>query len=176
MRPSQGIGGFVMADTSANNGIINQGVSSAPGHPGETPEQRRARRAAAPKPRNVGLDQLLGHYLPAMSPAAIVSILHRASGVLMFLVGIPFMLYLLQQSLTSEISFDNYVAAVDSWLGKLVLLALVWAFCHHIVAGIRFLILDLHIWTEKPAALKSARGVLVVSLVLTAIFGLMVLF
>ena len=96
-----------MADIGASNGseLVNSGVSMAPGHPGENPEQRRARRAAVKKPTNVGLDQLLGHYLPAMAPAAQVSILHRASGMLMFLLGIPFVLYLLSQSLTSEASF-----------------------------------------------------------------------
>ncbi|MDO4904813.1 MAG: succinate dehydrogenase, cytochrome b556 subunit [Lautropia sp.] len=152
------------------------GVSAAPGHFGETPESRRARRAAKPRFRNVGLPDLLGGYLPAMAPPAIVSILHRVSGVLMFLIGIPFMLYLLQQSLTSEVSFEHYLAMVDSWFTKLVLLGLIWAFCHHIVAGIRFLVLDLHLWTEKPEAIKSAKGVLIISLVLTAIFGLMLLF
>lgn len=168
-----------MADTNAGNGTtpaINMGVSASPGHPGETPEMRRVRRLSRPQFRNVTLPDLLGGYLPAMAPPAIVSILHRASGALMFLVGIPFMLYLLQQSLTSELSFEHYLAVVDSWLGKLVLLALIWAFCHHIVAGIRFLILDMHVWTEKPKAISSARGVLVISLVLTAIFGLMLLF
>lgn len=89
-----------MTDTKAGNGteVVNMGVSMAPGHPGENPEARRARRAAVRKPTNVGLDQLLGHYLPAMAPAAQVSILHRASGVLMFLIGIPFMLYLLSRA------------------------------------------------------------------------------
>ncbi|MDO5057890.1 MAG: succinate dehydrogenase, cytochrome b556 subunit [Lautropia sp.] len=115
-------------------------------------------------------------YLSAMAPPAIVSILHRASGVLMFLIGIPFMLYLLQQSITSEVSFEQYSAVVGSPLAKLVLLALIWAFCHHLCAGIRFLILDLHIWTDKPKAIASAKGVLIASLVLTAIFGLMLLF
>lgn len=167
-----------MAATSADKqggNIVNQGVSSAPGRPNETPEDRRARRQAVEKPRNVGLPDLL-KYLSAMAPPAIVSILHRASGVLMFLIGIPFTLYLLQQSITSEVSFEQYSAVVGSPFAKLVLLALIWAFCHHLCAGIRFLILDLHIWTDKPKAIASARGVLIASLVLTAIFGLMLLF
>lgn len=167
-----------MAATSADKqggNIVNQGVSSTRGRPGETPEDRRARRQAVDKPRNVGLPDLI-KYLSAMAPPAIVSILHRASGVLMFLVGIPFMLYLLQQSITSEVSFEHYTAVVGSPLGKLVLLALIWAFCHHLCAGIRFLILDLHIWTEKPKAIGSAKGVLVISLVLTAILAFLLLF
>lgn len=167
-----------MADIGATDGtaLVNKGVSMAPGHPGETPEQRRARRAAVRKPTNVGMDQLLGHYLPAMAPAAQVSILHRASGVLMFLVGIPFVLYLLSHSITSEESFQQYSAVVQSWFGKLVLLGLIWAFCHHLCAGIRFIILDLHFLTEKPQAMRSALVVLGVSLVMTALFGIMLLF
>jgi succinate dehydrogenase, cytochrome b556 subunit len=167
-----------MADIGASNGngLVNSGVSMAQGHPAETPEQRRARRAAVKKPTNVGLDQLLGHYLPAMAPAAQVSILHRASGMLMFLLGIPFVLYLLSQSLTSEASFAQYSAVVHSWFGKLVLLALIWAFCHHLCAGIRFIILDMHFLTEKPQAMRSALVVLGASLVMTAIFGGMLLF
>lgn len=167
-----------MADIGASNGngLVNSGVSMAQGHPAETPEQRRARRAAVKKPTNVGLDQLLGHYLPAMAPAAQVSILHRASGMLMFLLGIPFVLYLLSQSLGSEASFAQYSAVVHSWFGKLVLLALIWAFCHHLCAGIRFIILDMHFLTEKPQAMRSALVVLGASLVMTAIFGGMLLF
>ena len=162
-----------MTDTKAGNGteVVNMGVSMAPGHPGENPEARRARRAAVRKPTNVGLDQLLGHYLPAMAPAAQVSILHRASGALMFLIGIPFMLYLLSQSITSESSFEVYSAVVHSWLGKLVLLVLIWSFCHHMAAGFRFIVLDMHFLTEKSKAMFSAKVVLAVSLTMTVIFG-----
>lgn len=166
-----------MADTSADKkgSIANMGVSAAPGFPNENPEARRARRAAAAKPTNVDLPNLIG-YLRAMAPPAIVSILHRASGVLMFLIGIPFMLYLLQQSITSEVSFEHYSAVAGSFLGKLVGLALIWAFFHHLCAGIRFLILDLHFLTEKPKAIQSAKSVLIASLVLTAIFAVILLF
>ena len=162
-----------MTDTKAGNGteVVNMGVSMAPGHPGENPEARRARRAAVRKPTNVGLDQLLGHYLPAMAPAAQVSILHRASGVLMFLIGIPFILYLLSQSITSESSFEAYSAVVHSWFGKLVLLVLIWSFCHHMAAGFRFIVLDMHFLTEKSKAMFSAKVVLAVSLTLSVIFG-----
>jgi len=101
-----------------------------------------------------------------------VSILHRISGALMFVVGIPFILYLLQQSISSEISFDHYRSLVSHWFTKLVLLALIWSYLHHFCAGIRFLFLDLHIGIEKPAARSSAGIVLIVSLVLTAIVAL----
>ena len=123
---------------------------------------------ARPEVRNIHVSQLSQYRLPL---AGIVSILHRVSGALMFLVGIPFILYLFQQSLTSEISFDNYRAVVGSPLGKLVLLALVWGYLHF-CAGIRYLLLDMHVGVEKESSRTSAAVVLGVSLVLTAVVAL----
>jgi succinate dehydrogenase / fumarate reductase cytochrome b subunit len=128
-----------------------------------------AARKARPQYRNIHVSQILSYRLPA---AGIVSILHRISGALLFLVGIPFALYLLQQSLTSEISFESYRAIVGSVPGKLVLLALIWAFVHHSVAGIRYLLLDRHVGIEKFASAKSATAVLGITAVLTVILGL----
>jgi succinate dehydrogenase / fumarate reductase cytochrome b subunit len=128
-----------------------------------------AAKKARPQYRNIDVPQILSYRLP---PAGIVSILHRVSGALLFLVGIPFSLYLLQQSLTSEISFESYRAIVGSVPGKLVLLALIWAFVHHTVAGIRYLLLDRHVGIQKDAARKSAVAVLGITVVLTAILAL----
>jgi succinate dehydrogenase / fumarate reductase cytochrome b subunit len=128
-----------------------------------------AAQKARPQYRNIHVSQILSYRLP---PAGIVSILHRVSGALLFLVGIPFSLYLLQQSLTSEISFESYRAIVGSIPGKLVLLALIWAFVHHSVAGIRYLLLDRHVGIQKMAAAKSATAVLGITAVLTVILGL----
>lgn len=124
-----------------------------------------------PKPQysNINLAQI-AHY--RMAVPAIVSILHRVSGALMFLVGIPLILYLLQQSITSEISFEHYRSLVSHWFTKLVLLALVWAYFHHFCAGVRFLLLDVHVGADKAKARASATAVLVVSLALTAIVAL----
>jgi len=119
--------------------------------------------------RNIDISQILSYRLPA---AGIVSILHRVSGALLFLVGIPFSLYLLQQSITSEISFENYRAVVGSIPGKLVLLVLMWAYLHHLIAGVRYLLLDRHVGIAKQASRTTASAVLVVSLVLTAIVAL----
>lgn len=124
---------------------------------------------ARPEFRNIHVSQIVGYRLPL---AGIVSILHRVSGALMFLVGIPFILYLFQQSLTSEISFDAYRAIVSNWFVKLVLLALAWAYLHHLCAGIRYLLLDLHIGVEKAASRTSAAAVLAVSLTLTLLVAL----
>jgi succinate dehydrogenase / fumarate reductase cytochrome b subunit len=128
-----------------------------------------AAQKARPQYRNIHVSQILSYRLP---PAGIVSILHRVSGALLFLVGIPFSLYLLQQSLNSEISFESYRAIVGSIPGKLVLLALIWAFVHHSVAGIRYLLLDRHVGIQKMAAAKSATAVLGITAVLTVILGL----
>lgn len=128
-----------------------------------------AARKARPEYRNIHLSQILSYRLP---PAGIVSILHRISGALLFLVGIPFALYLLQQSITSEISFEHYRSIVGSVPGKLVLLVLIWAFVHHAIAGIRYLLLDRHMGIQKEASRTSAQVVLVASLLLTAVLAL----
>ena len=73
-------------------------------------------RKARPQFRNIHISQILQYRLPA---PGIVSILHRVSGALMFLLGLPFALYLFEQSITSEISFDNYLAIVGSVPGRL---------------------------------------------------------
>ncbi len=128
-----------------------------------------AAKKARPQYRNIHVSQILSYRLP---PAGIVSILHRISGALLFLLGIPFILYLLQQSLTSEISFETYRAVVGSVLGKLVLLVLGWAFIHHAVAGIRYLLLDRHVGIQKEAARSSATAVLGITAALTVVFAL----
>lgn len=128
-----------------------------------------AAQKARPQYRNIDVSQILTYRLPA---AGIVSILHRVSGALLFLLGIPFTLYLLQQSITSEISFESYRAVVGSIPGKLVLLVLIWAYLHHLIAGIRYLLLDRHVGIEKQASRTTATAVLAVSLVLTAILAL----
>ncbi len=128
-----------------------------------------AARKGRPEFRNIHVSQIVAYRLP---PAGIVSILHRISGVLLFLVGIPFCLYLLQQSLTSEISFESYRALVASVPGKLVLLALIWAFVHHCAAGIRYLLLDRHLGIQKEASRSSAQVVLGVTVVITLVLAL----
>lgn len=122
-----------------------------------------------PEFRNVGLGDITRYRMPL---AAIVSILHRISGALLFVVGIPVMLYLFQNSLRSEVSFDRYLAAVSSVPMKLVLMALTWALCHHLVAGIRFLLLDLHISVDKAQSALGAKVVLIVGVILTLLVWL----
>jgi succinate dehydrogenase / fumarate reductase cytochrome b subunit len=97
-----------------------------------------------------------------------VSILHRVSGVGLFLF-LPVLLWLFSASLTSPETFAMFKAVFSSLPAKVVLAGLIWAFAHHFCAGIRFLLLDLHIGIEKEAAGKSAAAVLAVSIPLTLI-------
>jgi succinate dehydrogenase / fumarate reductase cytochrome b subunit len=103
--------------------------------------------------------------------AGFVSIFHRASGALMFLL-LPFILFLLDKSLTSEISFEYLKGFTSHWFVKLVLLALAWGFLHHFCAGVRHLLMDVHMGLDKDSARKSAVGVFAVSLSLTALVAL----
>jgi len=99
-----------------------------------------------------------------------ISILHRVSGVLLF-VSAVWLLFLLDRSLSSETGFASIQRYLGFALVKLSLLVLVWAYCHHLCAGIRFLLLDLHKGVDKASARRSSIVVLVVSLALTAYFG-----
>ncbi|MFC5474238.1 succinate dehydrogenase, cytochrome b556 subunit [Paraherbaspirillum soli] len=121
-----------------------------------------------PQIRNINITQIIGYRLPL---AGVISILHRISGLLMFLL-LPFILFLLDQSLISESSFDYFRGFTSNWFVKLVILALSWAYLHHFCAGIRHLIMDNHIGLDKDSARKSAAGVLVVSLPLAFIVAL----
>ena len=95
-----------------------------------------------------------------------VSILHRVSGVGLFLF-LPVLLWLFSASLTSAETFATFRAVFASLPAKVVLAGLLWAFVHHFCAGIRFLLLDLHVGIEKEAARKSAAVVFAVSIPLT---------
>lgn len=109
-----------------------------------------------------------GYRLPL---AGVVSILHRISGIFMFAL-LPFVLYLLDRSLQSEMTFAMLHFFVAQPIVKLILLALIWSYLHHFCAGIRHLIMDFHYGLDKDSARQSAVTVLVVSLGLTALVGL----
>jgi len=101
---------------------------------------------------------------------AIASILHRVSGAGLFLM-LPFLIYLFELSLDSSLGFNILKAFVAYPLVKLILIGLLWAFLHHFCMGIRILLLDMNMGTDLKPARTSAKAVLVVSLVLTAILG-----
>lgn len=100
-----------------------------------------------------------------------VSILHRISGAVLFLVGIPLALFGLQTSLESAEGFATLTEMFAYPVAKLVLIGLLWAYLHHFFAGIRFLLLDLHVGDDLRPARASSVAVLVVSLALTLIIA-----
>jgi succinate dehydrogenase / fumarate reductase cytochrome b subunit len=101
-----------------------------------------------------------------------VSILHRVSGALLVFPFVAWLLYMLDASLSSEAVFEKIrTHYLQLPLVKLGLLVFIWAFCHHLCAGIRFLLLDLNRGIELPQARASSYVVLAVSLGLTAWFG-----
>jgi succinate dehydrogenase / fumarate reductase cytochrome b subunit len=101
---------------------------------------------------------------------AVVSILHRISGAVLFLFLWLF-LKGLDRSLASPESFADVKALLGHPLAKLVTLGLVWAFLHHTFAGLRHLGLDLRLGIDLPKARASAFAVLVLSLGLTLVIA-----
>ncbi|HEU0199241.1 MAG TPA: succinate dehydrogenase, cytochrome b556 subunit [Burkholderiaceae bacterium] len=121
-----------------------------------------------PEFRNIHVTQLANYRLP---PAGKLSILHRVSGAALFLL-LPLLLWLFDLSLISELGFGRLREVASHWLMKLVLLGVIWSFLHHFFAGIRYLLLDLHIGIEKEPANRSALIVFALSLPLTLLAGL----
>jgi len=120
-----------------------------------------------PKPQPVYLN-LVAIRLPL---PGIVSILHRVSGAALFLFAIPLVLWAVQASLASPESFAALQAAFAHPLAKLLTIGLVWAYLHHFCAGIRYLLLDLHVGDDLAPARRSSMAVIAVSLALTLIVG-----
>ena len=109
--------------------------------------------------------------------AGVVSILHRASGALMFGL-LPLIIWLFDMSVSSEISFEVFRSAfvagigfVPAFLVKLVVLALIWAYLHHFIAGVRHLWMDATHSVTKDWGRQSAVVTLALSLLLTAALG-----
>jgi succinate dehydrogenase / fumarate reductase, cytochrome b subunit len=136
-----------------------------------------ATKPKRPEFRNINAFKDLTTY--RMVPAAWVSILHRASGAIMFLL-MPFIIWMFDTSVTSEISFAKFTSVFNAgvgfapgWFFKLIALALIWAFLHHFIAGVRHLFMDLnHDRATKEFGKFSAMVVLVLSLGLTFILAL----
>lgn len=110
-----------------------------------------------PRPvyRNIHVSQIVAYRLP---PAGIVSILHRVSGALMFLL-LPLIVWLFDVSLGSEISYESFTSAFAAGVGfvpgfvmKLVALALIWAYLLHFIAGLR------HLWMDMTHAVSKEVG------------------
>lgn len=125
--------------------------------------------------RNINaFEDLPSYRLPA---AGWVSILHRISGALMFLL-LPFIVWLFDKSVSSEISFAKFKSAMNlgigiypGWFIRLTMLALIWAYLHHLIAGLRHLYMDATHSVSREFGRSSAVFTLTVSLGLTALLG-----
>lgn len=104
---------------------------------------------------------------------AVVSILHRISGTLLFFPGIPLLLYSLHLLLQSQQDFEVLQNCLRNPLVKAVLLLALWFFLHHLCAGVRHLFLDLHIGVMLPQARASSKLVLAVGFLLTVLAGVL---
>jgi succinate dehydrogenase / fumarate reductase cytochrome b subunit len=133
------------------------------------PETMKARPGA-----NMRLIEALQYRLPI---AGVVSILHRGSGMLMFFL-LPFVIWLFDKSVTSEISYDTFASAFVAGIGpvpgvlvKLVVLALIWAYLFHAIAGLRHLWMDATHSVSKSQGRSSAMVTVAISTVLTVLLG-----
>jgi succinate dehydrogenase / fumarate reductase, cytochrome b subunit len=90
----------------------------------------------------------------------VMSIIHRLTGVSMFL-SIPLFIYLLDRSLISEQGYAEALRLLHTPLGKLMLFALMWSLMHHLLAGIRYLLIDVDLGVDKPTARTTALLVIV---------------
>lgn len=132
-------------------------------------------RIKRPEFRNINaLKDLPTYRLPA---AGIVSILHRVSGAIMFLL-MPFIIWMFDVSVSSEISFSRFTSAfgagvgfVPGWFVKLTALALIWAYLHHFIAGLRHLWMDINHAVSKEFGKSSAVVTLTLSVGLTVVLG-----
>jgi succinate dehydrogenase / fumarate reductase cytochrome b subunit len=103
--------------------------------------------------------------------AAVVSILHRVSGVLLFFPGIPILLCSLQTAMDSPQSYIEFQSFLASPLIKSALMLAIWFFLHHFCAGIRHLAMDLHYGVALERSRMSGKLVLVMGAVLTLLIG-----
>lgn len=126
------------------------------------------------RPGPMRLTDALQYRLP---PAGVVSILHRVSGGIMFVL-LPFLIWLFDMSVTSEVSYARFssvfvagVAGIPGFVFKLIALALIWSYLHHFIAGLRHLYMDATHSVTKQFGHNSAIFTLAASVVLTLALG-----
>lgn len=106
-------------------------------------------------------------HIPVM---AVMSIAHRLTGLLMFLF-IPFVVYLMSLSLQSPQGYRDALLYLDLPLVKLLALVLIWSVAHHLLAGIRYILIDFDWGVDKAMGRMSAKAVLVVAVIVALIYG-----
>ena len=123
--------------------------------------------SSAPKPRPKYYDLSLAH----LPPPGLVSIFHRISGLLLFFPILPLLLYVMHTGLGSEQGFAQWRDFAARPVVKLVLLGMFWLYAHHFWAGLRYLLLDVHVGIAKAPARSSAVAVLVLGALTTLLVG-----
>ena len=99
-----------------------------------------------------------------------VSIAHRVTGVgLIF--SLPLFLYGLDVATSGEVGFARVQRWVDSFPGNLITLFGLLALGHHVIAGLRFLLLDIHIGATLDQARLVAKGILMADGVMLAVLA-----
>jgi succinate dehydrogenase / fumarate reductase, cytochrome b subunit len=127
-----------------------------------------------PQFRNIHISQIASYRLP---PAGIVSILHRVSGAVLFLM-LPFIIWLFDTSVSSEMSYERFSSVfvagalgLPGWFIKLICLGLIWAYLHHFIAGVRHLWMDATHSVTKEQGHSSAIVTLALGVLLTLALG-----
>ncbi len=123
--------------------------------------------SAHPRPRPKYYDLNLAH----LPPAGLLSIFHRVSGALLFFPILPLLLYALQVTLGSEQGFARWRDFLSQPVVKVMLLGAIWFYSHHFFAGIRYLLLDVHVGISKESSRTSALAVFAAGLVATLLIG-----
>ncbi len=121
-----------------------------------------------PEYRNIHITQIAHYRLPL---AGILSILHRISGAGLFLF-MPVLLWLFHLSLASVSTYAQLQGIGALWYVRILLVLLAWAFLHHLCAGVRYLLLDVHVGVEKDASRRSSVVVFAVSVPLALLAAL----
>jgi succinate dehydrogenase / fumarate reductase, cytochrome b subunit len=103
---------------------------------------------------------------------ALVSILHRVSGVILF-IALPLLLLGLNNSFTDELGYLQMISLLDYWITKIILIGFSWAFFHHFYAGLRHLAQDFHWMHGLEQARNSSRfliGLVLISVLFFAFY------
>ena len=131
-------------------------------------------KAIKKRPGQMRLTDATQYRLP---PAGWVSILHRLSGLVIFLL-LPFAIWMFDTSVTDEVSFDRFRTAfiggigfVPAFVVKLAALALIWSFLQHFCAGVRHLYMDFTHRVDKEFGRISALVAIGIAAVLTLLFA-----
>lgn len=116
--------------------------------------------------RPVNLDLGKFHFpLPA-----ITSILHRISGIIVF-VGMAILLYLLDRSLSTQAGFSAVAELLDNALVKLIVWGILAGLAYHLIAGVKHLIADFGIGEDLASARLAAKATVVISVIVIVLLG-----